>query len=41
MLVTEGYNLGDNNVGELAELLGANQVRMEHRYAGDSAPDET
>ncbi len=40
VLVTEGYELGENQVGELAEMLGANQVRVEHRYVGDSAPTE-
>ena len=39
VLVTEGYNLGDNQVAELAEMLGANQIRVEHRYVGDSAPE--
>jgi hypothetical protein len=40
VLITEGYTLGDNVIGELAEMLGANQIRVEHRYVGDSAPDE-
>jgi len=40
VLVTEGYELGGNQVGELAEMLGANQIRVEHRYFGDSAPEE-
>jgi hypothetical protein len=40
VLVTEGYALGDNQVGELAEMLGANQIRVEHRYVGDSVPAE-
>ncbi len=40
VLVTEGYDLGENLVGELAEMLGANQIRVEHRYVGDSAPEE-
>ena len=40
VLVTEGYELGENQVGELAEMLGANQVRVEHRYVGDSAPTD-
>ena len=39
VLVTEGYELGDNYAAELAEMLGANQVRVEHRYMGDSTPD--
>ena len=40
VLVTEGYELGENHVGELAEMLGANQVRVEHRFEGNSAPEE-
>jgi hypothetical protein len=40
VLVTEGQNLGDNRVAELAEIIGANQIRVEHRFTGDSAPDE-
>ena len=40
VLVTEGYELGENQIAELSEMLGANQVRVEHRYVGDSAPTE-
>jgi hypothetical protein len=40
VLITEGYHLGDNQIAELAEMLEANQVRVEHRYAGDSVPDQ-
>jgi hypothetical protein len=40
VLVTEGQNLGDNRAAELAELIGANQIRVEHRFTGDSVPDE-
>ena len=39
VLVTEGYSMGHNYCQELAILLGANQIRVEHRYFGDSAPD--
>ena len=39
VLVTEGYALGENHAAELAEMLGANQVRMEHRFMGDSVPE--
>jgi hypothetical protein len=39
VLVTEGYDLGENYAAELAPMLGANQVRVEHRYTGDSTPD--
>lgn len=40
VLVTEGYELGVNYVAELAPILGANQVRVEHRYTGESKPRE-
>lgn len=40
VLITEGYALYDNQVRELAELLDANQIRVEHRYFGESVPDE-
>ena len=40
VLVTEGYELGVHEIGELAEMLAANQIRVEHRHTGDSAPDE-
>lgn len=40
VLVTEGYALKENLVAELAEILGANQIRVEHRFTGDSAPAE-
>jgi len=39
VLITEGYALYDNQVRELAELLDANQLRVEHRYFGESVPD--
>ena len=38
VLVTEGYTLGGGQASELAELLRANQIRVEHRYVGHSAP---
>lgn len=40
VLVTEGQNLGDNLAAELAEIIGANQIRVEHRFTGESVPDE-
>ena len=40
VLVTEGYSLRTNQTAELVEMLGANQIRVEHRYAGGSAPSE-
>ena len=38
VLVTEGYAIRHNYIQELSELLGANQIRVEHRYFGKSAP---
>ncbi|MEM7367843.1 MAG: S28 family serine protease [Bacteroidota bacterium] len=38
VLVTEGYSLRGLRDYELAALLGANQVRVEYRYFGESAP---
>lgn len=39
VLVTEGYERGRNYPYELAELLEANQIIVEHRYFGESTPD--
>jgi hypothetical protein len=39
VLITEGYSIGHNYVAELADILGANQLRVEHRYQGNSKPD--
>ncbi len=39
VLVTEGYQLYKNSVSELATLLNANQLRVEHRFFGESVPD--
>ena len=39
VIVTEGYERPRNRVYELSELLGANQVQVEHRYFGKSMPD--
>ena len=38
ILVTEGYALRGLRDYELAELLDANQIRVEYRYFGESAP---
>ena len=38
-IITNGYNKGGNNVTEVAELLDANQLNVEHRYFGESSPD--
>jgi hypothetical protein len=39
VLITEGYSLGHNYIAELAGILEANQLRVEHRYFGKSEPD--
>ncbi|UCH82617.1 MAG: peptidase [Candidatus Latescibacterota bacterium] len=39
VMVTEGYALGRNFVRELAYMLDANELRIEHRYFGESKPD--
>jgi len=38
-IITNGYNKGRNNITEVANLLEANQLNVEHRYFGDSKPD--
>lgn len=40
VLVTEGYSMGRNFCRELSELLACNQLRVEHRYFGESKPSE-
>jgi hypothetical protein len=39
VFITEGYSLRHNYVRELSEILNANEIRVEHRYFGDSKPD--
>lgn len=39
VLITEGYSIGHDYTSELAAILEANQLRVEHRYHGDSKPD--
>jgi hypothetical protein len=39
VMITQGYNRGRNAIGELAALLQANQIDIEHRYYGESLPD--
>ncbi len=39
VLVTEGYTAGRPRYYELSALLNANQLRVEHRYFGESQPD--
>ncbi|MCP4898706.1 MAG: peptidase [bacterium] len=41
VLITEGYAFGKNYTRELAEVLDANQVRVEHRFFGESKPEDT
>ncbi len=39
VVVTEGYAMWENSDYELTKLLNANQIKVEHRYFGDSKPD--
>ena len=39
VIVTEGYAMYTNYLKELCETIGANQIRIEHRYFGKSIPD--
>lgn len=39
VVVTEGYSASRNYTSELAELLNANQIIVEHRYFEESTPD--
>lgn len=39
VIVTEGYAMWENSDYELTELLNANQIKVEHRYYGESMPD--
>jgi hypothetical protein len=38
-IITNGYSKGRNNITEVATLLKANQLNVEHRYFGESIPD--
>jgi hypothetical protein len=40
VVVLAGYNADYNKICEPAELLGANQILIEHRYFGESAPQK-
>ena len=40
VIVTEGYTASSNYVSELAKLLNANQLIVEHRYFGKSLPQK-
>ncbi len=39
VLITEGYAIYYNYIRELSEILHANQIRIEHRFFGESKPD--
>ncbi len=39
VLVTEGYDNPSNRTYELTDMVRANQVKVEHRYFGESVPD--
>jgi hypothetical protein len=39
IIITEGYDRSRNGIVELTELLDGNQIRVEHRYFGESMPD--
>lgn len=38
-MITNGYGRPSNNITEVAELLNANQINIEHRYFLESSPD--
>jgi len=38
-IITNGYDRSTNIITEVAELLNANQINVEHRYFGKSSPD--
>jgi hypothetical protein len=38
VVITEGYSAPHNYVSELASMLGANQIIIEHRFFGESVP---
>ena len=39
-IITNGYSRGSNNITEVAELLGTNQLNVEHRYFSGSSPEK-
>ena len=39
VVITEGYSIGHNYIAELAGILDASELRVEHRYFGESCPD--
>lgn len=40
VIITEGYKMSDNYIAELAELIDANEIIVEHRYMGESLPEK-
>jgi len=40
VIITEGYNRNANRIYELAYLLEANQIDVEHRFYGESVPEK-
>jgi len=38
-MITNGYGRGSNNITEVATMLDANQINIEHRYFLESCPD--
>ena len=38
-IITNGYGRPSNNITEVAELIDANQINVEHRYFLESSPD--
>ncbi len=40
VVVTEGYGAGRNYKAELADYLNCNQIIIEHRYFGESVPED-
>jgi len=39
-IITNGYQKNGNNITEVARLTRANQLNVEHRYFGESVPEE-
>lgn len=39
VIVTQGYNINQNQDQEITRLLNANQLNVEHRFFGESMPD--
>jgi len=39
VIITEGYKRSKNKIYELTELIGANQIDVEHRFFGKSIPE--